>query len=95
VARRFARVTIAAFTAAVGILGSLPVSFTAAMQQPARTNRVGVLTTGTGSGESDLRESLRDLGYIEGRNVVLEIRETKGRSEDPSALMSSPSSWRV
>jgi putative ABC transport system substrate-binding protein len=76
--RRFARAIIAAFTVAVGILGSLPVSFTAAMQQPARTYRVGVLTT---AAPDRLRESLSELGYTEGRNLVLEIRETKGRSE--------------
>jgi ABC-type uncharacterized transport system substrate-binding protein len=79
--RRSARAIIATFAVAVSTLASLPVSFTAAMQQPARTNRVGVLTTGTGSVERDLRESLRELGYIDGRDVVLEMRETKGRSE--------------
>jgi putative ABC transport system substrate-binding protein len=79
--RRFAWASITAFTVAVSILASLPAAFTDAMQQPARMNRVGVLTTGAGSTERDLRESLRDLGYIEGRDVVLEMRETKGNSQ--------------
>jgi putative ABC transport system substrate-binding protein len=51
------------------------------MQQPTRTNRVGVLTTGSGSAERDLREGLRALGYIVGRNLVLEMRETRGRAQ--------------
>ena len=84
--RRLARAIVVTFTAAASVLASLPASFTAA-QQPARTNRVGVLTTGTGSVERDLRESLRDLGYVD-QQVVLEMRETKGRSQlvDQQAL---------
>jgi putative ABC transport system substrate-binding protein len=71
---------VVTFTVVASILAPPLVPFTAA-QQPARTNRVGVLTTGTGSVEKDLRESLRDLGYVDGQQVVLEMRETRGRSE--------------
>lgn len=47
-----------------------------AQPQPAtKTYRIGVLT---GEFPELLRQSLRDLGYVEGRNVALEIRETKG-----------------
>jgi putative ABC transport system substrate-binding protein len=48
------------------------------MQQSAKIYRIGVLTV---ESPVTLRQSLRDLGYIEGRNVVLEIRDTEGRPE--------------
>ncbi len=49
-----------------------------ALPQPAtKTYRIGVLST---EFDGTLRQSLRDLGYMEGRNIVLEIRETKGIS---------------
>ena len=40
--------------------------------------RIGVLAT---EFPEALRQSLHDLGYTEGRNAVLEIRETRGRRE--------------
>ena len=55
-----------------------PVSFAAETQQTAKVHRIGVLTVGA---PEALRQSLRDLGYAEGRNCVLEIRDTKGRAE--------------
>jgi hypothetical protein len=51
--------------------------------QPAR----GVVASGgAAAGEDALRQSLRDLGYVEGRNVILEIRDTQGRSERANDL---------
>jgi putative tryptophan/tyrosine transport system substrate-binding protein len=35
-----------------------------------------------------LRQGLRDLGYIEGRNVILEIRDTEGKPERANDLAS-------
>src|SRR5207249_6524483 len=55
------------------------------MQQPVKMYRVGILTAAAGSTES-LRQSLRDLGYVEGRNVILEIRDTEGRPERANDL---------
>jgi putative ABC transport system substrate-binding protein len=50
-----------------------------AQPQPAtKRYRIGVLTT---EFPEMLRQSLRDLGYVEGRNVAFEIRETKGKPE--------------
>jgi putative tryptophan/tyrosine transport system substrate-binding protein len=49
--------------------------------------RVGILTSGAGSLET-LRQGLRDLGYIEGRNVILEIRDTEGKPERANHLAS-------
>jgi putative ABC transport system substrate-binding protein len=55
------------------------------MAQSAKVFRVGVLTAGGGSSE-ELRHSLRDLGYVEGRNVVIEVRDTEGKAERSDAL---------
>jgi putative tryptophan/tyrosine transport system substrate-binding protein len=74
---RFSRAIVAVFTVATVALSLLPVSFAAEMQHSAKIYRIGVLATSAPEG---LRESLRELGYIEGRNVVLEIRETEGRA---------------
>jgi putative ABC transport system substrate-binding protein len=69
-ARRWARPAVLA-----GAL--VAAALTAAAQPPATPHRIGVLATRDQQG---LRESLRDLGYEEGRNLVLEIRGTEGRS---------------
>ena len=46
-------------------------------QQPAKLYRIGVLSGGFPRSSSDieaLRQGLRDLGYVEGKNLVLEYR---------------------
>jgi putative tryptophan/tyrosine transport system substrate-binding protein len=60
-------------------------SFPAEAQQPARPYRVGVLTVATASLDV-LRQGLRDLGYIEGRNVILEVRDTEGKTQRANEL---------
>ena len=52
-------------------------------QRPERTWRVGVLMAGSPPNlfVSVLQNSLRDLGYIEGRNISFEIRFAHDRSE--------------
>ncbi len=52
-------------------------------QQPAQRFRIGIL--GSSSSEP-LRESLREAGYIEGRNLVIEWRDAQGRPERFDAL---------
>jgi len=53
--------------------------------QPARIAKVGIVFVGTEDGSrqnlSTYREALRELGYQEGRNLVLEIRYAGGRFE--------------
>jgi putative ABC transport system substrate-binding protein len=59
---------------------ALLVAAVAAEGQPAApTHRIGVLATTRPPGA--FRDSLRALGYVEGRNLVLEVRETEGRPE--------------
>jgi ABC-type uncharacterized transport system substrate-binding protein len=53
-------------------------------QPPERSVRVGLLTPGGGSRDGDAQSFLagmRELGYIEGRNLVLEYRQADGKTE--------------
>jgi putative ABC transport system substrate-binding protein len=66
-------------------LGCLVAPHTAAAQQPGKVHRIGFLgfgsaAAGSGSVES-LRQGLRELGYVEGRNLTLEYRYAEGRQE--------------
>jgi putative ABC transport system substrate-binding protein len=58
-------------------------------QQAARVTQIGFLTLNSGAnphlGEA-FRQGLRDLGYVEGRNVVIEYRDAEGKSERFPAL---------
>ena len=47
-------------------------------QRATKPYRVGVLAT---EAQTKLQQSLRELGYVEGRDVVFEIRNTEGRAE--------------
>ncbi len=50
-------------------------------QQAAKEPRIGFLGNSTAALETNLvgpfREGLRDLGYVEGRNIVIEYRAAK------------------
>ena len=52
-------------------------------QQPKKVARIGVLLSGsrTPISEGPFRERLRELGYIEGQNIVIEHRSAAGRSD--------------
>ncbi len=56
--------------------------------QPARTVRIGWLTTGPHPFIADFRQGLRELGYVEGRDLVIEERyagATPGRLAELAA----------
>jgi putative ABC transport system substrate-binding protein len=59
--------------------------FSAEAQQPGRVNRIGFLGNSTAVLEANLigpfREGLRDLGYIEGKNISIEYRWAEGKYE--------------
>jgi len=62
--------------------GLLAVPFATEAQQAARMPRIGVLLPGnTGTGTEGLRQGLRELGYVEGRTVVIEWRWWEGKTE--------------
>ncbi len=54
-------------------------------QQAAKVARIGYLATHPGAPEAFL-QGLRDLGYIEGRNVIIEYRDAAGKPERFPAL---------
>jgi putative tryptophan/tyrosine transport system substrate-binding protein len=50
--------------------------------QPSKVARIGVLYIGTADAESfkiELREGLRELGYVEGQNIAFEFRSAEGQ----------------
>jgi len=56
-------------------------------QQPGRTARIGVLLFNTPESHPDLlafRESLRQRGYVEGQNIVLEYRSAESNERLPA-----------
>ena len=54
-------------------------------QQPTRVPRIGFLVGGSPSGNAGrieaFRQGLRELGYIEGKNVVIEVRYADGKED--------------
>ena len=71
-------------------LGMLAAPFLAASQQPLKVFRVGHLSAGgrppDGAPPGPLREGLRGLGYVEGRNIAYEARFAEGKLERLPAL---------
>jgi putative ABC transport system substrate-binding protein len=61
-------------------------------QQPAKIHRIGYVS-GTGNASSQgpyveaLRQGLRDLGYIEGKNFVIEYRGAEGKGDRIPSLV--------
>ncbi len=78
---------LAGLMLALGILAHPAVTVA---QVPARTFHVGHLSTGArnpdGAPPVALREGLRELGYVEGRNVLYETRFAEGHTERLPAL---------
>ena len=66
-------------------LGLLASPLVADAQQAGKVARIGVLAQGSSTdaphiGEA-FRQGLRDLGYVEGQNIVIEYRWAEGRAE--------------
>jgi len=76
-----------AIAAALAVLLASP--FAAEAQQAAKVARIGYLAGNLAATPQPLeafRQRLRDLGYVEGRNVVIEIRDAEGKLERFPAL---------
>jgi putative tryptophan/tyrosine transport system substrate-binding protein len=69
---------------ALGV-GALATPLTAFAQQKGKVWRIGFLGTASASGYAGrvdaLRAGLRDLGYVEGKNIVIEFRWAEGKYE--------------
>ncbi len=67
---------------------TLVVPLAAEAQQPAKVPRIGILRSGSPPDPlvEAFKQGLRELGYIEGRNISIEYRWTEGREERLSAL---------
>jgi putative tryptophan/tyrosine transport system substrate-binding protein len=67
----------------ITLLGGTVVAWPlAARAQPSKLARIGVLYIGLADGESfrkEIREGLRELGYVEGQNIAFEFRSAEGR----------------
>ncbi len=67
------------------VLGLLVPPLAAVAQRPVKVPRIGYLGNSSPALEPDLvgafREGLRDLGYTEGQNILIEFRWAEGRSE--------------
>jgi len=74
----------------VSLIQTLVLTFVcrAAAQQPAKVPRIGFLTTGAAGSPSAeaFRQGLRELGYVEGKNILIEYRYAEGTSEPLSEL---------
>ena len=67
------------------ILGVLASVSTPDAEPAAKPRLIGILTPGPISARAHLiealRQGLRELGYVEGQNIVLEVRSAEGRDE--------------
>jgi putative ABC transport system substrate-binding protein len=71
------------FLSGVG-LGLLAAPLAAEAQQAAKIARIGYLATNLAANarlHEAFRQGLRDLGYVEGRNLVIEYRDAEGKPE--------------
>src|ERR1700693_3396368 len=77
-------------------LGAAPLA--AEAQQAAKVPRIGYLTTSLAASPplpEAFRQGLRDLGYVEGRNVVIEYRDAEGKPERLPALAAELGALKV
>ena len=67
----------------------LVVAWTAAQaQQPAKVPRIGFLSaSGNPTSVEAFRQGLRDLGYIEGKTILVEYRDVEGKPDRSPSLV--------
>jgi ABC-type uncharacterized transport system substrate-binding protein len=68
------------FAALVGAM-LLTLSFPADAQQAGKIARLGILANAAAPQIDALRQGLRDAGYVEGQNIIIETRYAEGRLE--------------
>jgi len=73
----------------VSLLATLMLSsvYPARAQRPTKVPRIGFLTTAAGDPSAEaFRQGLRELGYVEGKNILIEYRYAEGGSQPLSEL---------
>jgi putative tryptophan/tyrosine transport system substrate-binding protein len=76
-----------AFVTGLGAVLTTPLA--AEAQQPATVARIGFLSLNRAPSRhlhEAFRQGLRDLGYLEGRNIIIEYRDAEGKPERLAAL---------
>src|SRR3989442_15939235 len=63
---------------------SLALAPLAAAQQKGKVYRIGLLSIATVACINAFRQGLRDLGYVEGRTIVIEYREAQSYERLPA-----------
>ena len=80
-------------------MGSPPDAVGAGAQPAGKAHRIGFLGNSTAALEAHLvgpfREGLRELGYVEGQNIVIEYRWAEGKYERFPALIAELLAQRV
>jgi putative tryptophan/tyrosine transport system substrate-binding protein len=84
----------------ITLLGGTAVAWPLAVRaQPSALPIIGFVSTGSADGSANrataFREGLRETGYVEGRNVMLEYHWLQGQSDRLPALMADLISRRV
>jgi putative tryptophan/tyrosine transport system substrate-binding protein len=68
------------------MLGTLAAPLAVEAQPGAKVHRIGFLGQGSGPGVEPFLAGLHDLGYVQGKNIVVEFRWAEGRYERLPAL---------
>jgi len=80
-------------------LSALLLALSASAQQPAKISRIGIVTaqplSGIASRQQAFLQGLRELGYVEGKNIVIENRSAEGKFDRLPALMAEIVSLKV
>lgn len=79
------------------VVGTAILSAPAVADDPGTVRRIGVLTASLPNSpvEAGLREGLRDLGYIEGKNIIIEWRRSLGTDEELRSLATELATSKV
>ena len=76
------------------VLGLLAASLPAEAQQAGKVYRIGYLFSGIAARDKSLlaafQQGLRELGYLEGKNIVIEQRYAKRHQRPALAARASP-----